>query len=191
MKLHEILLDANLLVPNSINDETKVRWLNQDQRQLYRDFGFPDISEPFTAEIDVQLYILPENCSRERITSVIVNGEEYAYVTLEDDLNGNSWTIIEEKLWIHPAPKQDSPAYLNYRPRPSDMRVDMQEEEPDFPSDFHEILVLGIGIRLARAQADTNKAMELKLAKDSLVMEAIRQLKPARQRKVRMTRRWG
>lgn len=191
MKLHEILLDANLLVPNSINDETKVRWLNQDQRQLYREFGFPDVSEPFTAEVGVQLYHLPSNCSRERITSVIVDNREYRYVTLEDDVDGKSWTIIEEKLWIHPAPTMDVQAYLNYRPRPNDMRVDMQEEEPEFPADFHEILVLGIGIRLARSKGDTNKAMELKLAYDGLVLDAKRHLKPARQKHVRMTRRWG
>ena len=58
MKLKDILLDVNLMIPNSISDEIKVRWLNETQRQLYRDFGFPDTSYAFAQQPDVDIYPL-------------------------------------------------------------------------------------------------------------------------------------
>lgn len=190
MKLSEILLDANLLVPNALNDEIKVRWLNQDQRQLYRDFGFPDVSHDFLTEPGVNLYFLPDDCSRERITSVIVNDMDYQYVTVDDELKERCWSIIEEKLWIYPIPSVEQQAYFNYRPRPSDMRIDMQDEEPTFPEDFHELLVLGIGIRIARSTQNVNKSMELQADFDRLLLNAKRSLRPSRAKKVRVTKSW-
>lgn len=190
MLLNEILLDANLLVPNSINDALKVGWLNQIQRQLYRDFSFPDTSHAFLAETDVSLYAIPDNCSRERITSVIVGDDTYDYVTVDEDVTGRSWTMIENNLWIHPTPIAPMQAFLNYRPRPDDMRVEMQDVEPQFPADFHEILVFGIATRIARASQDSNKAAEMDMQFQVLHDKAKKALRPSRQKNVRMSRTW-
>ncbi len=190
MLLKEILLDANLLVPNSISENDKVRWLNELQGQLYRDFAFPNVSSTFTAEAGINLYTLPEDCSRERITSVIVGENSYEYRTVDQDITDYCWTIIEEKLFIHPSPKQNEVAFLNYRPRPKVMDISMQEEKPDFPEDFHEVLVYGIAVRIARSQQDTNRAVELKVTFDELHEKAQRELRPSRNKKVQMNRTW-
>lgn len=190
MLLKEILSDANLLVPNSINDEFKVRWLNELQGQLYRDFAFPNVSTTFTAEAGVNLYTLPEDCSRERITSVIVGETNYEYRSVDQDISTNCWTIIENKLFIFPTPIQNEIAFLNYRPRPKTMDISMQDVKPDFPEDFHEVLVYGIAVRIARSQQDTNRAAELKMAFDELHDKAQKELRPARSNKVSMNRTW-
>lgn len=190
MLLKEILLDANLLVPNSINDALKVNWLNQIQGQLYRDFAFPNTSKAFTAEGGINLYTLPTDCSRERITSVIVGENDYEYRTVDQDITEHCWTIIDGNLFIQPTPTQDVTAFLNYRPSPQEMRIDMQDETPDFPEDFHEVLVYGIGVRIARAQQQHDLANQLKATYEELREAAQRELRPARNKKVQMNRTW-
>lgn len=190
MLLKEVLLDANLLVPNSISDTIKVHWLNEIQSQLYRDFGFPNTSHPFLTESGKNIYPLPTNCSRERITSVIVGEDGYEYRTLEQNATEHCWTLINGDLFIRPTPNRERQAFLNYRPAPQKMRVDMQEIEPEYPSDFHEVLVYGIAARIARSLQDTNKAVELKMIADELHEKAQRELRPARNKSVQMNRTW-
>lgn len=190
MLLKEILLDANLLVPNSINDETKVRWLNEIQGQLYRDFPFPDTSFSFTAEPGFNLYLIPVDCSRERITSVIVGNDIYDYRTVDQEETQHCWTIIDNHLFIHPAPNQNTTAFLNYRPAPKEMLIAMQDIEPTYPSDFHEVLVYGIAARIARSLQDTNRALELKAYSDELHDKAQKDMRPSRNKVVQMNRSW-
>lgn len=183
-------MDANLLVPNSINDAIKVRWLNEIQNQLYRDFAYPNTSHSFLAERGKNLYPIPSDCSRERITSLVVGEYVYDYRTVDQDVTEHCWTLIEGHLFIHPTPNQDESAFLNYRPAPQEMRLDMQEVEPEYPSDFHEVLVYGIATRIARSQQDTNKAIELKVIADELHEKAQRELRPARNKQVQINRTW-
>jgi hypothetical protein len=190
MLLKEILLDANLLVPNSINDAIKVRWVNQIQSQLYRDFAYPNTSHSFTAEMGLSLYPLPSDCSRERITSVIVGEDIYDYRTVDQDITEHCWTLIDGFLFIHPVPIQNTQAFLNYRPGPQKLRIDMQEVEPEYPKDFHEVLVYGVASRIARSLQDTNRSMELKMIADELHEKAQRELRPARNKTVQINRTW-
>ena len=190
MLLKEILLDANLLVPNSINDEIKVRWLNEIQGQLYRDFPFNDTSFRFTAEPGFNLYTIPEDCSRERITSVIVGDNLYEYRTIDQEVTDYCWVMSDENLFIHPTPSQNTSAYLNYRPGPKEMLTTMQDVEPDYPSDFHEVLVYGIAARIARSLQDTNRAVELKSYSDELHDKAQKDMRPSRNKTVQMNRMW-
>lgn len=190
MLLKEILLDANLLVPNSISDTIKVSWLNEIQKQLYRDFGYPNTTHRFLAEIGKNIYPLPGNCSRERITSVIIGEFEYDYRTVDQDITEHCWTLINGDLFIFPTPSREQDAFLNYRPAPRKMRVDMQEVEPEYPSDFHEVLVYGIAARIARSLQDTNKGIELKMIADELHEKAQKELRPARNKTTQMNRTW-
>lgn len=190
MILSEILGDVNLLVPNSINEPAKVRWLNQIQRQMYRDYAFPDTSHTFYTEPERSLYVVPDNCERDRITSVVVGNEEYLYRSIDQDVSGHCFSIIEDKLWIYPTPNREVDAYLNYRPRPRDMRVEMQTAKPDFPEDFHELLILGVAVRVARAVQNYKLASELEGSFAVMEMEAKKKLRPARQKKVQINKSW-
>lgn len=190
MILSEILSDVDLLVPNSINDMTKVRWLNQIQRQMYRDYAFPDTSHAFYTEPGRSLYVVPDNCERDRITGVVVGNDVYEYRSIDQDAAGYCFSIIEDKLWINPTPNREIESYLNYRPRPRDMRVEMQDAKPDFPEDFHELFVLGVGVRVARAVQNYKLASELEGSFTMLEIEAKRKLRPDRQKKVQINRGW-
>lgn len=190
MLLKEILLDANLLVPNSLSDEIKVRWLNEMQAQLYRDFAYPNTSKVLNIESGVNLYPLPWDCSRERITSVIIGDYNYEYRTLDQDVTDHCWTIINGLLFIHPVPSQQKQGFLNYRPGPMPMRIDMQEEEPQYPKDFHQVLVYGIASQIARSQQNMERSLELKAYGDELHEKAQKELRAARNKTVQINRTW-
>lgn len=46
MNVQEILEDADLLVPNSFSNAKKIQWLNQAQRQLFKEMPGPYSSPP-------------------------------------------------------------------------------------------------------------------------------------------------
>jgi hypothetical protein len=190
MQLKEILSDVNLLVPNSINDQSKVRWLNQVQRQMYRDYAFPITSQHFETEPGRSLYLLPDNCDRDRIINVVVGDREYTYKSVDQDAGSYCYTIIEDQLWLYPTPSTWTDAYLNFKPRPRDLRVDMQDAKPDFPEDFHELLVLGVALRVARASQNPQLTRELQGDFDALEIQAKRKLRSHRQRRVNISRGW-
>lgn len=190
MKLKEILFDVNLMIPNSISDEIKVRWLNETQRQLYRDFGFPDTSYGFAQQPNVDIYPLPDNCSRERISSVTVDDSEYDYVSVDEDLKYRCWTIIDDNIWFYPVPVQEKQVFIVYKPEPREMRLDMQEEEPEFPKDFHEILTYGIAFRVARSLQLLDVSGQLQQQMYALQEEAKKKLRPNNRKKVVQTRIW-
>lgn len=190
MKLKEILLDVNLMIPNSISDEIKVRWLNETQRQLYRDFGFPDTSYAFAQQPNVGLYPLPDNCSRERILSVTVEDLDYEYVSMTEDVRDRSWTLIDNNIWFYPLPVQEKQVFIVYKPEPREMRLDMQEEEPEFPTDFHEILVYGVAFRVARSLQLIDVSGQMQQQMYTLQEEAKRKLRPSNRKKVVQTRLW-
>ena len=190
MKLKDILFDVNLMVPNDINDETKVRWLNEQQRQLYRDFGFPDTSFAFQTTVGTQLYPLPENCSRERILSLVIDDQDYEYVSMDEDVKDQCWTIIEGNLWIYPEPRATQQAFLVYKPLPADIRIDMMEEEPEFPRDFHEVLVYGVAKRVANSLQQYDTAANMHQYMLQLQDEAKKKLRQNNRKKVVQTRLW-
>ncbi|MDC6267722.1 phage adaptor protein [Lysinibacillus fusiformis] len=190
MKLKDILLDVNLMIPNSISDEIKVRWLNETQRQLYRDFGFPDTSYAFAQQPNVDIYPLPDNCSRERIISVTVDDLEYDYVSMTEDVKGRCWTMIDDNIWFYPMPVKEKQVFIVYKPEPRDMRLDMQEEEPEFPKDFHEILTYGVAFRVARSLQLLDVSGQIQQQMYGLQEEAKKKLRPNNRKRVVQTRVW-
>lgn len=178
------------MINNSINDEKKVRWLNETQRQLYRDFGFPDTSFAFMQQPGVEIYPIPDNCSRERIVSVSVANMEYEYVSMTEDVRHRCWTLIDNNIWFYPLPDQEKQVYIVYKPMPHDMRLDMQDEEPEFPTDFHEILVYGIAYRVARAMQQHDLSEKWQSQMYLLHEEAKKKLRPNNRKNVVMTRAW-
>jgi UDP-N-acetyl-D-mannosaminuronic acid transferase (WecB/TagA/CpsF family) len=64
MNLQEIIEDADLLVPNSFPITRKVRWVNQIQRQLYR-----EVPDSFSS--------IPQDLRDDQMTAVPRFAQEY------------------------------------------------------------------------------------------------------------------
>lgn len=195
MLLQEILDDVDTYVPNSLPTLRKIKWINQIQNQLYRDYVLPDAIFPFTTT-DAQSYTLPDDCAEDRIDSVAIDGKEEFYVSspsrhrYPDDYR--FWTIQVGFLYINPVRTAGLQGYVYYKPRHLELSESNLNGSPTFPVDFHELLVFGCSKRVALAL----KTPDFKLASvhdgyyKELAEKADRELGKKRNKQVTNVRPW-
>lgn len=154
MNVQELLDTVNTMVPNSLPDSLKVAWFNQVQNQLFRDHQVSTAAKIFQTEPGQKIYPLPADCPEDRITQVVIRHSTYPYIPQGTDSEIESeafCTIVVGQLLIHPVPEQSVNAILYYKPRPAQLSIDNLDAVPTFPSDYHELLVLGCVSRIAKS----------------------------------------
>lgn len=145
MKLFEIIEMVDSLVPNSVPIKEKVKWINQIQNNLFRDYPISEAVQPLIVKRGQQFFPLPVNCAEDRITEVIINDRHYPFVPRSDNENVPNFfcTFVSGTLMIYPAPDQQTTGFLYYGARPNKLSEDDMDAEPTFPEDFHNLLVFG------------------------------------------------
>lgn len=191
MKLKDILTEVDLLVDNALSLEQKIGFINQIQRQLYRDYPLPAVTYLFYTIRDQTLYDLPEDCKEDRIIALFVDSQEYEYKTQTDFNHYKSFTVLNGMLFIQPTPKLSAEAYLNYYASPTDLTITDMENEPKFPDDYHEILVLGCAKKVALIAKEYKVAEQLEIRYQTLAREADVKLSQPKLRRVRVMRGWS
>lgn len=197
MKLSELLGQVDTLVPNSILLDTKIAWMNQVQSQLYRDYPLSEAVKIYAIRRDQQLYALPEDCPEDRISRLVIETsqgkETIPFVPAASDSEYDLyrfWTLVSGTLMIYPAPKEDMNGFLYYNARPAELSSAMMDQQPTFPRDFHELLVLGCASRVAKSLADVNRAAVFDQDYRMLAEKADLVLSKRKQKKVLNVRSW-
>lgn len=194
MKLYEIIESVDILVPNSVPAAEKIKWINNIQRTLYRDYPVPEAVQPLIIKPGVQFYPLPENCAEDRITEVVINDRTYPYITRRPDNEDSGdyfCTFVAGTLMIYPPPAMNTVGYLYFKPRPVTLTTDDMQKEPEFPADFHELLVFGCASRVALTKPETTgQSQEFDLKYRQLAEKADLVLQRKRTSTVNITRRW-
>lgn len=176
MNLGEILLDIDVLVENSVASAIKVRWINQIQRQCYRDLPIAEELYAFDVYPDQQIYPVPDNCSLDNITSVLVDGREYETIADgERILPWHFWTNVAGEFMLNKVPHHIAEGLVTYKPTPQDLVPNDLAAIPMLPSDYHQLLVDGCAARVAKAEGDS-KANALEQSFDRLFLKAKRDL---------------
>lgn len=168
--LQEILDDIDSWVPgNEVTTAKKVKWLNNIQRQLFRDFNLPDAVDKFTTVAGVAVYPLPDLCAEDRITEITVGGTEYDYQTLDEEAKDKFWAVVQGQLMIYPTPESAVDVFIYHRPRPNQLSESSLSAVPTFPEDYHDLLMFTCAERVAAAHRDfelaslmADKAKELR-----------------------------
>lgn len=159
MNVLEIIESIDTMVPNSIPLKEKVKWLNQIQNQLYRDYPFEDAILRVLLIVGQSFYPLPANFTEQQAQSFIVNNREIPYISFYDGFfvaeQERFWTVIEGQLFVNPVPPSPDIGYLYYKKSPLQLTENNLETIPDLPLDFHELYVLGGCARAAKASAAT------------------------------------
>lgn len=193
MILSEILEQIDILVPNSLPTSIKVAWINQVQRQMFRDYPLPDKIFAFTTEADTAGYSFPADCPIDRVQHLVIDEIEYPYVSISEPTNHHDryWTSVDGRLLIYPTPTEALTAVLFYRQRPADLSETSLTAEPDFPEDFHEMLVVGCAARVAKVSPETLPLVSM-YETDFLRLadRADRQITKYRPKSVRVVRTW-
>ena len=188
MTLEEILQDVDLLVPNSIALDVKVRWMNQVQNQLFRDYDIAKAHHMFNLVIGEEFYPLPEDCSEDMIRAVVIEGNTYTFADPLDEIKDETYFTYSGLLTIVPSPVKAGIGMLYYLRRPKEINEYVLDREPDFPSDYHEILSYGCAIRVARAEQNYSQLPILETEFARLRHEADVNLTGVKQKTVTITR---
>lgn len=189
MKLSEVLQDIDLMIPNSLSHEIKIRWINQVQVQLFRDYPLDEAVYPFVTEVGKQLYPLPDDCPQDRIKMVTVNDSEIPYKELNEDSGGTFWTILSGFFMLHPV-NASKDVHIYYKRRPTELTTSDLDIEPDFPRDYHELLVIGCAIRVARASQSLDYANQFEKDFSYLADKANENLTKKKRSKVVIREMW-
>lgn len=160
LTLREIILLADTLVSNSVQLTSKVSWINQIMNQAYRDYPTLEAIQPFAVTAGQDMYPLPDDCAEDRVSQFTLLDERYEYflpddVSTEDEINRCITVVNGVALLIYPTPTANGTGMLYYKPRPSQLTIADLDIKPNFPADFHEMLVSGLAARLAKTSPDT------------------------------------
>lgn len=191
MKLSEILEDADLLAPNSFSIAQKVKWLNQTQRQLYRDYPLWNKVYSFSVTGGKSVYPIPSDCQQDGIEAVVIGQSEYAYAGLVGSTEYRNYSLVDEKLNLYPIPNDSAQGKVYYRPSPVDLTSSDLEAVPSFPEDYHEILSLGIAYRMAARIQDYKLSTEIEARFRNLANEARLNLVAPKPKRITVARRWS
>lgn len=159
MKVIEIIESIDTFVPNAIPLKEKIKWLNQIQGQLYRDYPFKDGIMTFNVVAGESFYATPMDSTEQSSKALVVGNKELPYAVFYDDLFLNEadeyWTIVQDSIYINPKPDQPAVAYFYYKKSPKELTILDLETIPDLPVDFHDLYVLGGCVRAAKTSKET------------------------------------
>lgn len=193
MTLEEILRNVDILVPNSLPTDIKIQWINQINRQLFRDYPLPEAFYLFQAQNGVQLYELPPDCPEDRIKKVTIGERDFDYHPItSDDSPERFWTIVSGRLLIHPAPKTEETGMVYYKQRPIDLTINDIDKEVGFNQDYQNLMVFGCCELVALSNPDTFQLSSTYAAKFAdLAEKANRDITKFRSKNVRVVNRWA
>lgn len=159
MKVIEIIESIDTFVPNSIPLKEKIKWLNQIQGQLYRDYPFKDGIMTFNVTAGESFYATPKDSTEQTSMALVVGNKELPYAVFYDDLFLNDtdeyWTVVQDSIYINPQPDTPTVAYFYYKKSPKELTIADLETVPDLPADFHDLYVLGGCLRAAKTSKET------------------------------------
>lgn len=172
MKLQDILDDIDSEVPNTFTTKQKLRWINDVQRRLYRRFTLPDRVDRFQTTAGVAFYPLPENCPQDRITAITVGNIPYRYKGGGERATCQFYTFVQGQIMLYPTPDAMADGLIYFAPSPKDLDENVLTDIPEFPEDYHRLLVLGAAIECAKRLPDVTMANNLTTDYEELIKEA-------------------
>jgi hypothetical protein len=189
MYVHEILTEVDLLVDNSLSSTHKIRYINQIQRQLFRDYRMKTSADFGVTVPGTALYELPSDCQEDNLLEVSVGGNRYDEAGSDERAAGNVYTVVNHALLLQPTPTGEEEIYLYYYARPTELTESDMEAKPELSEDYHDLLIIGCAEKVALAMKDHAIAKELTARYGMLLREALVKLSP-KIKKVRIKRGW-
>ena len=191
MNVQEMLSMVDAMVPNDLAPSLKITWMNQVKNQLYRDYPFPEAVYPFVVTPGTRTYPLPSDCPDSGIKKTVIDGKTYEYISSDADVDFPQFcTILLGALVIEPVPSNQTMGFIHYKARPVQLTPEDVTIEPNFPSDFHELLVLGCAVRVAQSEEKLQLAGVFSDDFLRLADKADRVLTKTKPKTVNMVRGW-
>lgn len=161
LTLQQIVDEANILIPSAYSTTDKTIWLNSINQDFFEVVKIPNVAT-FSSVANQNSYVLTGNIKNKNIDKVQVGTMQYKSM-LYDDVNpsDNYFTFDEQSLSLvlSPAPSQIKSGIVRYYSAATTSFVSYDLViNPDAPSEYHWIYVLGLCEKIASAMDDANKA---------------------------------
>lgn len=155
MLLSQIIADADALVPNGYASEVKVPWLNALNQEFFDVVKIP-LTHSFSSLADQAEYTLPAGVKGKNIDRVQIGTVPYQSMQYDNIMMGRAYWIFDDdtlKLTVHTAPKSIQQGVVRYyKSAATSFSSDNLAVEPDAPSEYHWIYVLGLAEYIAKAE---------------------------------------
>jgi hypothetical protein len=174
---NRVLLDK--LDDDSFEPEIVDRFLNDAQRAIFNSFSLPFMEKVFAGELTASSAIFTFPDDYKKVQSLVITSPEGLRRNLTDNYVGfrdfvtrfpspttnpvtapNVWTLHGDKLYFSAPTDQNYTMTMYYVKRPAKMIED--DDTPEVPEDFEEILVLGAYYRILQRNEDFDLAAAVK-----------------------------
>lgn len=157
LKLSDIITEADIRVPNSLSPVDKVTFLNEVNQEFFSVVKIP-MAFLFSAEAGTAVYTAPINVRGKNIDLVIVGTSQYMSLQYDDLVPGRSFWVFDDianTLTLTPAPISAGQGVARYYQMPVTTFLSTNlTANPDAPSEYHHIYVLGLSAKIAKAIPD-------------------------------------
>lgn len=153
---------------NSYTLTQKLMWMNMVQGQIFQKAPQEALPYQFETVQTYSAYPLPANCEQDDIKTVTIETKagsgkygtlEFISITSNQTVGEDTpfYTIQARNFILNPEPtaaNEGRKINLIYNKRPTPIADDNLDAVPDLQEDFHELLVLGVMERIARARGE-------------------------------------
>lgn len=160
LTLTQIITEADIRMPNTFDSAQKCSWLNEINQEWFDIVKIPKIYQ-FTSS-GVGVYTLPSDVRHKNIDSVHIGTQMYVSALYENRLPGRNYWIYdddEQELTVVSDLVPSQKGIVRYRAMPQNTFTSSDlGDNPDAPSEYHWIYILGLAERIAKAMDDIPKA---------------------------------
>ena len=118
----QVLDDIQVRLPHEYEDSSLFLWINETMKKIYKDLAIQE-QYSFITRANEDMYVLPEDCSIDMITSITISSKA------RDGSNPYDWGVFHELKSYLPEEKMSVPGYFDGRegvvgiyPMPTDTR---------------------------------------------------------------------
>lgn len=161
MNLNEMLNYINTVLPNTVSTEIKVKYINDEQRKIYKYMSELDMYETISIA-NQPIYTLPDDCEIESISQVLVSNTTvldsstpfvtYSYAGENDSLDSGSFYYNAlGNLGLYPIPDKTNYAIrILYEKRPIIFATSDGNKEFNIEGDFLDFIQTRVMSKIAR-----------------------------------------
>ena len=187
MNVQQIFNKVALLIHHDLTNSQLVDELNEILKMRFRQLPLPDKFYRFTTT-DTPYYDLPADCAEDRIRVVTVDDVEYRKVAPETQtVDGPFCMVLAGKLYVHPN-EAGKDAVIYYRPGP--ITIVNTSQTPNFPEDYHNLLVYDLARYVAEIQRDVDLVNNFQARADEIERQARIGIRKMGVRRVKETMVW-
>jgi hypothetical protein len=160
MDIQTIIAEADVRVPNAFSSEQKVDWLNEVNNEFFDVVKIPKVATVAT-DGNVTTFTVPNDVREKGVRKVVVGSNFYRSIIYENITAAfNYYTIKEDsnQIVFTPKPPSGTAVIVYDQIAVSPFLSANLTVQPESPSEYHWVYILGLSVRIAKAMNDVTLA---------------------------------